>query len=161
MYAIRTKWPCGAWSGKWYLRFIVIVNMRLNLRTQSNICEYLLRCVLDLNKTAVRFLYVFDLNEMPVHIRFQTPIKTSRPDIRILQASLCTRSSLYKYLLLRVSTLSNLFLSRSSLYKRRICCLNSINHRASGAKGRGFLILRCESHPPLCVGLVWFGRSTF
>ena len=27
--------------------------------------------------------------------------------------------------------------------------------------GRGLLILRCESHPPLCVGLVWFGRSTF
>ena len=21
--------------------------------------------------------------------------------------------------------------------------------------GRGLLILRCESHPPLCVGLVW------
>ena len=27
--------------------------------------------------------------------------------------------------------------------------------------GRGLLILRCKSHPPLCVGLVWFGRSTF
>ena len=23
--------------------------------------------------------------------------------------------------------------------------------------GRVILILRCESHPPLCVGLVWFG----
>ena len=27
--------------------------------------------------------------------------------------------------------------------------------------GRGLLILRYESHPPLFVGLVWFGRSTF
>ena len=27
--------------------------------------------------------------------------------------------------------------------------------------GRGLLILKCESHLPLCVGLVWFGRSTF
>ena len=26
---------------------------------------------------------------------------------------------------------------------------------------RRLLILRCESHPPICVGLVWFGRSTF
>ena len=27
--------------------------------------------------------------------------------------------------------------------------------------GQGLLILRCESHAPLYVGLVWFGRSTF
>ena len=28
--------------------------------------------------------------------------------------------------------------------------------------GRGLLILKCESHPPLCVdvGFVWFGRLT-
>ena len=26
---------------------------------------------------------------------------------------------------------------------------------------RGLLILRCESHSPFFVGLVWFGRSTF
>ena len=25
--------------------------------------------------------------------------------------------------------------------------------------GPGLLILRCESHPPLCIGLVWFGQG--
>ena len=37
--------------------------------------------------------------------------------------------------------------------------------RRSGRKpvspGRGLLILRCKSNPPLCLDLVMFGRSTF
>ena len=128
--------------------------MRFNLHTRSNICECLRLCVLDpYYKAAVRFLCVFDQNKMPVYMLSKHRSKLT--DLTYAHFSLSTRSSLYKYPLLRVSTLSNLILSRSSLYTRRICCFNSINLRDSGAKGPGLLILRCESHPPLCAGLVW------
>ena len=46
---------------------MVIVNVRSNMRTQSNIGEYMLLCVLDPNKTTVRFVCVFDLNKMAVY----------------------------------------------------------------------------------------------
>ena len=65
-------------SGKWQLRSIVIVNMRFNMRTQSNICENML-------------LYVLDPNKMTV-IRFQTPIKTHRTQLAILHGNYFLRS---------------------------------------------------------------------
>ena len=68
-----------------------IVNMRFNMHAPSNICEYLLLCVLDPNKTAVRFLYVFDLILLRQHI-----LRVYKLDLdRIKFRSVDTRNSGY------------------------------------------------------------------
>ena len=57
------------WSSKWQLRCIVIVNVRFNTRTRSNICEYLLLRVLNPNKTAVRLVYAYSIQTKWLYIR--------------------------------------------------------------------------------------------
>ena len=86
------------WSGKWQLHCIVIVNVRFNTHTRSNICEYLLLRVLDPNKrflciyrTLSTYAYSIQTIWLYIYIRFQRLLKTTVTNLTYAYFHLSTR----------------------------------------------------------------------